>query len=242
MRKSIFILAALLAATISNAQITYERTFDGHLALGSGVEIIGHDLYQLQPIQYINYAMTAVGEYIWDFSEIDEKHWAYNLLDANTLSLVKSFIVGDETKAEDTYFLHLVSRGIFTTDGKWAGVIMNPDNNEIAIVTEDGNTIAKLPWEYDSSSYSTTNNIEPFLLKTKTTYKLVVPRLTKVTSGEYTSMEHSFDIYSVPGNVESSQDIIAPVAPRNSRKVLKKDQVLIENADRTYTLQGQEIK
>lgn len=241
MKKSIFIIAALLAATISNAQITYERTFDGNLSLGSGVEIIGFDLYQSQINQYINYGMTAVGEYIWDFSEIDEKHWAYNLLDANTLSLVKSFIVGDDEnkKVEDTYFMHLVSRGIFTTDGKWAGVIMNPDNNEIAIVTEDGNTIAKLPWEYESSLYR--SNV-PFLLKTKTTYKLVVPRLTEVTSGEYTRTEHSFDIYSLPGNGEFSQDVIAPVAPRNARKVLKKDQVLVESADKTYTLQGQEVK
>ena len=49
-------------------------------------------------------------------------------------------------------------------------------------------------------------------------------------------------IYSLPGNGEA-QDVETPSAPRKSaRKVLKKDQVLVENADKTYTLQGQEVK
>ena len=233
MKKSIFIIAALLAATFTNAQITYECTIDYALYLGSGVEIIGHNPYS-SSTSYggVSYdGLSIVGEYLWSFTG-DDTHSTYNILDANTLSVVKSFNITEDTKE----FGVLFARGIFTTDSKWAWIIMRSENNEIAIVTENGTTIAKLPWEYDSSSYS--NNIVPVLLKTKTTYKLVVPRHLNPEQ----TYEISYDIYSLPGNGESSQDVIAPVAPRNSRKVLKKDQVLVENADRTYTLQGQEVK
>lgn len=40
MKKSIFILAALFAATFANAQITFERSFDNEVNYGAGVQTI----------------------------------------------------------------------------------------------------------------------------------------------------------------------------------------------------------
>jgi hypothetical protein len=227
MKKTIFILAALFAATFANAQITYERTINFPLQVGGGVEMIGIELYQTKSYDVPGNAFGVVGEYIFDIQQTDEAHFTYSLLDANTLSVVKSFNQSSPIFSDlgNVYFITLLSQGIFTTDGKWACI--RGKGTEATVITEDGNTIATLPWE-NSGAYF------PFLLKTKTTYKLVVPR-------HYTGT-YTYDIYSVPGNGDSSQDVSAPVVPRNARKVLKKDQVFVENADKTYTLQGQEVK
>lgn len=237
MKKSIFILAALFAATFAYAQITYERTIHGLdvLHLGSGVEIIGTDYYQRNSNAAASYTISLLGEYVWDVEKIDNTHYIFHILDANTLSVVKSFnVILPSVGPMEAEFGTLVSRGIFTTDSKWAWVHLRSENSKIDIVTEDGSTIATLPWDNNTG-----RNYSPFILKTKTTYKLVVPN-NNSSGNTYDPI--SFDIYSLPGNGESGQDVIAPVAPRNARKVLKKDQVLIENSDHIFDTQGKMIK
>ena len=127
----------------------------------------------------------------------------------------------------------LISRGIFTTDNKWAWAytlavsMFGSTPRDLFIVTEDNTELLHVV--YSDEGYT------PYIIKVGEQYKLVVPGVPEGDS--YVTL-----VYSLPGKGDSGQDISTPVAPRNSRKVLKKDQVLVENAEKTYTLQGQEVK
>ena len=82
------------------------------------------------------------------------------------------------------------------------------------------------------------------IIKLSSGYKLVTSKYdwywdeaTQTGKSEYTT-----SIYSLPGNGET-QGVETPSAPRhNARKYLRRDQVLIENADHTYTVTGQEVR
>lgn len=64
----------------------------------------------------------------------------------------------------------------------------------------------------------------------------------KYSAIETDIQKHSCDIYSLPGSGET-QDISSNSAPRySSRKYLLNDQVLIDSNERTYTVQGLEVK
>ena len=223
MKKSIFILAALFAATFANAQITLEKTFGSMVDLGSEVPILqGYSI--VHGSRQSRAFPLVVGPYIV------ETQWTgsaavYDVYDFNTLTLLKTFTSTDLVPAGDHY--GLISRGIFTTDNKWAWAYIQ--NDELFIVTEDNTELLRVN---NCTGYSG----EPFIIKVNEQYKLVVT----VKAGD---MSYETQLYSLPGKGDTGQDIETPVAPRSSaRKVLKKDQVLVENADKTYTLQGQEVK
>ena len=221
MKKSIFILAALFATTFANAQITLEHTFDNEINLGWGINstlasAIGADNY-------------IVGNYIFE-----EQNSNILIYDASDCTLLQTITKQDE----ETYAF--ISKGIFTTDNKWSFIVFKRANTAerldipyepctyyygAQIKTEDGNVLATL-----TTKVICENTIK--LIKVGDNYKLVV----KNDNGKY-------DYYSLPGNGET-QDIETPSAPRhnNSRKYLHNDQVLVENADRIYTLTGQEVK
>jgi len=221
MKKSIFILAALFATTFANAQITLEHTFDNEINLGWGINstlasAIGADNY-------------IFGNYIFE-----EQNSNILIYDASDCTLLQTITKQDE----ETYAF--ISKGIFTTDNKWSFIVFKRANTAerldipyepctyyygAQIKTEDGNVLATL-----TTKVICENTIK--LIKVGDNYKLVV----KNDNGKY-------DYYSLPGNGET-QDIETPSAQRhnNSRKYLHNDQVLVENADRIYTLTGQEVK
>lgn len=224
MKKSIFIIAALCAATFANAQITLEKTFGEELSLGAGIPIMQGCTIRTAYIN-INNTPQFLGPYAV------EPQWfshgaIYDVYDLHTLNHIKTFNSSDMAPAD--CYPYFISRGFFTTDNKWAWAYVKqtyPYDEDLYIVTEDNTELLHV-------SQIVSQGI--CIIKVGEQYKLLV-----VTNegGDYATR-----LYSLPGKGDSGQDISTPVAPRNSRKVLKKDQVLVENADKTYTLQGQEVK
>ena len=224
MKKSIFILAALFAATISNAQITLEKTFKD-LTLGTEIQIVHESSYQSGSIFTGYFFPTIYGSYFAEVNVVYNGNSEYSIIDiydSRTFALIKTFNTAD-MMPPTYYHIGFISRGIFTTDNKWAWLYANSSN--LFVVTEDHTELLHVNY-YDAY---------PYIIKVGDQYKLVVPGVQQGDS-------YVTQLYSLPGKGDSGQDISTPVAPRNSRKVLKKDQVLVENADRTYTLQGQEVK
>ena len=131
-------------------------------------------------------------------------------------------------------YTDFISRGIFTTDEKWAWAYIkanySPYSYELFIVTEDNTELLHV-----NLGTPTNSSLLPLIIKVENQYKLMV--FVNEGNGYITQL------YSLPGHGDTAQDVIATVAPRSySRKVLKKDQVLIKNNNQTYTLQGQEVK
>lgn len=143
-----------------------------------------------------------------------------NLYEKDDFSLYKSVHI---TNIGDCGFAELVSRNIFTTDNKVCFTVTTGDG-KLCIYNEDGQLVETLlEGGYGYNSY---------IVSVDGKYLLIVSK----------SYGQGARIYSLPGNGEA-QDVETPSAPRKSaRKVLKKDQVLVENAEKTYTLQGQEVK
>lgn len=220
MKKSIFMLAAMIAATFANAQITLLHTFENQINFGWGIAILEGGRYGDHGI---------VGNFIY---EEDEDLGIINIYNANDGSLYKTIT----KKAGCSYTL--LSRGIFTADNKWSFVTYERSNTigwedcsfedckyyyTIKIQTEDGETLATLSTNAFCEDLVT-------LVKVENAYKLLVKTNTK------------YDFYSLPGNGEA-QDVETPSAPRKSaRKVLKKDQVYIESPDHIYDTQGKMVK
>lgn len=220
MKKSIFMLAAMIAATFANAQITLLHTFENQINFGWGIAILEGGRYGDHGI---------VGNFIY---EEDEDLGIINIYNANDGSLYKTIT----KKAGCSYTL--LSRGIFTADNKWSFVTYERSNTigwedcsfedckyyyTIKIQTEYGETLATLSTNAFCEDLVT-------LVKVENAYKLLVKNNTK------------YDFYSLPGNGEA-QDVETPSAPRKSaRKVLKKDQVYIESPDHIYDTQGKMVR
>ena len=237
MRKSIFIIAALFAATFANAQITLEKTLNGqyfiHTAFCPNYDIYNYG-YPILPVTPAPFLYDINGtEGGCSVTLVETKNYStYKTINLVAKQLIglndrKYYIEGDERIYAITYDILASNKAAFivpiTYFSEGAG---NYYTAAYVIVDEDGTIVKKFAV---SDGYKA-----PFLVKLGGEYKLVVYREQGST---YTT-----EIYSLPGNGEI-QDIETPVAPRSSaRKVLKKDQVLVENADKTYTLQGQEVK
>ena len=238
MKKITFIFAALFVATFTNAQITLEKSFN-RLILSADVQILqGKDVSGGRVDRTI--FPKFLGQYLVDQIEgsyYEESQSIYDIYDPQTLTLIKTFNTANMIPA-DAYIFGLISRGIFTTDNRWAWAYtkMNSSTNvsELFIVTEDKTELLHVYYDsgYDLSFYT-----YPYIIKTGDRYKLVVP---SVSVGE----EMRTNVYSLPGNGNSGQGIESSSSPRKSsaRKYLRNDQVLVENADHTYTLTGQEVK
>ena len=214
MKKSIFILAALFAATFANAQIIRVGEIAGRLKMFTNNMTVGNILY----------------------SEIDQGSQVliklYNLSGAY-IQEYKTITLNKQT-ASNSYDIGHLSRNYFTTDGKicflyheYSGTYyLDRVVEKCQVIDEDGNVVYDIP-EKPFCDETQVYNING-------AYYLVIPDIS-VTERSY--------IYSLPGNGESGQGVESPSAPRKAaRKVLKKDQVLVENADKTYTLNGQEVK
>ena len=220
MKKSIFMLVAMIAATFANAQITLLHTFENQINFGWGIAILEGGRYGDHGI---------VGNFIY---EEDEDLGIINIYNANDGSLYKTIT----KKAGCSYTL--LSRGIFTADNKWSFVTYERSNTigwedcsfedckyyyTIKIQTEDGETLATLSTNAFCEDLVT-------LVKVENAYKLLVKNNTK------------YDFYSLPGNGEA-QDIGSPSSQkRSARKIARDGQVLVETENNTFNLRGQEVK
>jgi hypothetical protein len=248
MKKSIFILAALFAATISNAQIVKE--WSGPIEqLGTG----------MQAIEAEN-GLQLIGHYFLTYRE--SQPVSYDIIDATTLKIAKSFTINetgwenffgiDWEKGETTSF---ISKGVFSTDGKWACLVLVPTAEgtieggasagmtyhiytEAQVRNEDGTVLATIP--YYNENYGNLRGAKIKLVKAGNTLKLYVPQNDKDNLSQYIE---NWDIYSLPGD-GSTQDFVSVTSPNNipSRKIIQNDQVLVESNNQTFNMQGQRVK
>lgn len=210
MRKSIFVLAALFAATVANAQIILLHTFESWATMSTNpyADVYGNPLES---------------PYLYEMNIPDGVAKLYNTED---FSLYKTIVTPVSGKNVCCY---LVSRNILSTDNKVCFAISDESaESEIYIYNEDAQLIATIKGK------------TPYLVKTKGHYYLITHSFTYSEGVE----KQTTYVYSVPGNGDSGEDIVAPSTPLKSsaRKYLKNDQVLIESNDKTYTVQGQEVR
>ena len=215
MKKSIFILAALLAATFANAQITLEHTFSKDESHVLFPYVVGNSYYSI-------YMLGDILE--------TQKDGVGVILDLNTYAYKNIPTIPDNAEIWN------VAKGYFTADSRvcfvvWTynAALADTDNCEHLYIYDENGTIIQ------DLGGGKALRCGFFPLRSNH-YKFFIDRFT--VSGN-TNME----IYSLPGNGDPSQGIESPSTPRKlARKVLQKDQVRIENIDHTYTLTGQEIK
>ncbi len=213
MKKSIFILAALFAATLANSQITKVGEVAGRLQVYTNSMTVGNVLYSRinQGTQISIKLYNLSGAYIQEYKTIN----------------INKLAADNECQIE-----HL-SKNYFTTDGKvcflyheYSGMYPDFVVKKCQIIDEDGNVvydIADKPF-YEGSAVYNIGNI----------YYLVL--------GGLLSADNSY-IYALPGNGEINEDVATPSAPRNNaRKYLYNDQVLIDNNEKTFTVTGQEVR
>lgn len=156
MKKSIFILAALLAATFANAQINLLHTFDGYISIS--MNIYGD--------QY-NYIETS---YFYECSPaINNGYATINLYNSEDFSLYKTVLVPALlVPASGSYwYISAVSRNLFTQDNKVCFCLWDADASpkNTYVYNEDAQQIAIL------------NGGSPRVVSINGTYRLI-------TSGE----------------------------------------------------------
>jgi hypothetical protein len=250
-KKSIFVLAALSVAIHINAQLTYEGT-QHVIRLGMGTQrIIAQNIDSNSSEQ----DAMLVGDYFMTTDMgLSDGHTHYNVYNAN-MTLVKSFLIEGSffgvpigSSSNGLYVWNYISKGIFTTNGKWTCLVTEykkenlKDGNgtilgevkkvkELRLVDEDGTILSIIPYTGDTKQTSLS------LVKIGDTYKLFVP-----TGDDTSAVPYAYDIYSLPGNGEATDVSEIPAPRHDARKYLHNDQVLIDSNDKTYTLQGQEVK
>ena len=213
MRKSIFVLAALFAATVANAQITKVGEVAGRLKVHTDNSTIGNVLYSE----------------IKQESQVSIK--IYNL-SGTFIQEYKTININKEAAANSVYVEH-ISKNYFTSDGKicflyyeYSGTYPNFVVVKCHVMDEDGKVVydfTDVPFHEGSYVY----NIDG-------AYYLVIEDILTSPSKSY--------IYALPGSGEAT-DVDEVSAPRrNIRKYLQNDQVLIDSNDKTYTIQGQEVR
>ncbi len=168
----------------------------------------------------------VLGDY---YIQKDKTNNIITVYDANDYSVVWSLRMPNNASAR------LFSTNIFTTDGKFACIVKTIDDSKtdntrshLYVYDEEKNIIADLgtAWAIEG----------PSLVKVSTGYKLHVEKYALDYSSRTT------EIYSLPGNGVAT-DVNELFAPRhNARKYLHNDQVLIDSNERTYNMQGKQVK
>ena len=153
--------------------------------------------------------------YFYEKVEKDDNCFV-NLYNKDDFSLYKAIPISAEHSRKNVC---LTTRDILTTDGKVCFCMTNSDGG--VILDEDGQQIATIKGRY------------PVLTRVNEKYILITV--------EYNQGGKTY-IYSVPGNGVATDQSEVSVPRRNTRKYINNDQVLIDSNDRTYTVQGQEVK
>ena len=219
MKKSIFIFAALFAATFANAQIYLEKVLEGTFPKWLSYEDYYFDCGKLPMV----YGDTLIELYNDDMSLYKSIRFAHSTNTPSPSAPARK--APTALKGSPDYAFCMFTRNIFTTDGKVT--FLKYVNSHISVYNEDGELVSDLQdTEYNFG-----------LMTINGKWKLIIREYDYMPDAK-----EKYYIYSLPGNGEF-QDIVSPSAPRKSaRKYLQNDQVRIENADRIYTLTGQEVK
>ena len=214
MKKFTFIFAALFAANMINAQIIRVGEIAGRLQVYTNNMTVGNVLYSQidQGSQVLIKLYNLSGAYIQEY---------------------KTITINKQT-ASNSYDIGQLSRNYFSTDGKvcflyheYSGTYyLDRVVEKCQVIDEDGSVV------YDITEKPFCDNTSVYNINGA--YYLVIQDVS-VTERSY--------IYALPGNGDIGQGVEFPSVPRkSSRKILQNEQVRIENADRTYTLTGQEVR
>lgn len=239
MKKSIFILAALFAATFANAQISLKyslKSSDGLVAPASGpiglqgdrdFEDGGVKVSTLPELPF--YVKNTEEDGCTFLNPFDFS--VYKILGVErTLNLLASQMGYNNETSESTFISGplAITYDIFAVD-KIAILRREEGTAHYRIVDEDENIL----WE--TSGDGTTNL---WINKYGNEWHLYV---MKYAQGQYIS-----EIYAFPGDgsmPDAASAVSTPSSPQRSiRKIARNGQVLVEAENKTYTVQGTEVK
>lgn len=212
MKKSIFILVTLFAATFVNAQIVLEHSYNYNLCT---------------PHEIIDENGATMGDI---FAYYDE-NGTLVCIDALTYDELARITIPGMKRYD------MIAKNLYSSDGLIGFIARSEDSKgwgHAYVYNQNGIQLADL----GECTYVQ-------VIKVSSGYKLVVHKTETIhpEDGPVYYYNYYTDIYSLPGNGDAGQGVESPSAPRKSaRKIFQYDQVRIENADRTYTLTGQEIK
>lgn len=241
MKKSIFILAALFAATFANAQITKKFSQSSSEGFVSPASVtIG-----LQGDRDFNDGGIKVSSLpelpFYIKSELNE---GFTFLNPFDYSVYKKFGVEGSldyllshhsynTETGESTFISgplAITYDIFAVD-KIAILRREEGTAHYRIVDEDGNVL----WEI--SGYS---NAYLCIFKYGNEWQLSVSKYD-VSGGNYVS-----EIYAFPGDgsmPNTASAVSTPSSPQRAiRKIARDGQILVETENKTYTMQGTEVK
>lgn len=242
MKKSIFIIAALLTTTFANAQITLERSLP--------VEDATAYIPPYLPCSFINYIQKVNKTYseLYVPSELpcpfyfkitaNENDRIQNItfINPNDFSIYKTLDLSGYNLWRGFYeSIFAISYNVFAVD-KIALIIKEESTYDFLIIDEDGVVLQRLHNYVSNGQKMGVLVIE----KMNDQWKLIVP--TKDNNGDRATV----DIYSFPGDgsvPQAAQAVSTPSSPkRSARKIAREGQVLVQTDNNTYTLTGAEVK
>ncbi len=212
MKKFTFMIAALLATTMVDAQITLENTFN-------------YNVYTPhESIDNNGYTMGDIYAYNENGTLICVDALTYNEIARITIPNMKSY--------------DLIAKNIYSTDGL-IGFIASTGNNKDGghgyVYNQNGLLLADL----GEFNYVRIIKLTSGYKLVVSNYDWHWDEEQQIGISEYTTSIYSLPgTGDVSENVMSP---ISPLKS-SARKYLSKDQVMIENSDHTYTITGQEVK
>ena len=220
MKKSIFILAALCAATFANAQITLEKTYNG----------------ALYPFTYTNSGFLQ--KYIYGDLYIEYLQDYQNPSEDYTIVIHDAYSYDELTrfttpKGKNGWFI--TTRGYFSNSNEV--ITLLSQNGHLVLISESGELFQDLG-EFDIDNVVEMPQILTLSDRSCKLWFIVRGGYNDVTGEKIFSTY----IYSLPGNGKV-QSVSTPSSPkRSARKIAREGQVLVETESNTFTLQGQEMK
>lgn len=144
----------------------------------------------------------------------------YDAKDWSLLTTIPSF----PEKSE----LIITSKNFFTNDDKVV-FLVKVGNSVLCLYDDKGEKIQEI---------GTAGSVQLFQLNNGDWKMIVFIAELQDTDGKWYD---KYDLYSLPGDGTVTK-IKAPTTRQNTRKYLCDEQVLIESNEKTYTIQGQEVK
>ena len=216
MRKSILIIAALIAATFANAQINLVHTFEGQVSPLTGYGFLEETSYLCSTNKENN-----------TISIFDSNFSLYKTVSINTPNGYT--FTGYSLAYYNIFSINKIGFIVQFTN------LSNLNTNEwqkIMIIDEDANVLYDFGSMYQGVANSFYMNGSWYLLLH-----------IYLWNEEHTSVNiKKTEIYSLPGNGEA-QAVSTPSSPkRSARKIARDGQVLVQTDTNTYTLTGAEVK
>ncbi len=209
MKKSIFVIAALFAATFAHAQITLEQTFNSKIYVPNSINYGANSN---------SWESSIYGDFLLSY-EYQNNSRVISIYDANSYAELASFSIDE--------FL-FIAQGILTGDDNLACLtderIETPKQTHLYIKNTQGTIIQDLGlidgYVYSKNLYTLPDGSNKFIITT-----------------EDSNYDYKTYIYALPAKGATKNHEVSSTKIE-SRKYLRNDQVLIDSNERTYTLIG----